>query len=302
LGKTFMRIAACSLGALLQGFHMLAGVVRLGCMPIRPKALLLSLAVGTCLLALPAAAAADVPHVVLPGETLTSVAKTDGLTIAAIAAANDISPNAELIVGEVLQIPAQTAATQATAATGTAAGHSYRLASATTTTTVTTPARATTTAATTTTTTAAPKAAVSSSDVPLPTPQYVSASEIAQIADADGVPAGLAEGIAWQESGWDNDVVSGIGAVGVMQIVPSTWTWIDDYLTPSDPLAPASALENVRGGVLLLHDLLGLTDGNESLAIASYYQGLSSVREHGMYADTKQYVADVLALSERFSG
>jgi N-acetylmuramoyl-L-alanine amidase len=286
---------------------MRAGVVRLGCMPIRPKALLLSLAVGTCLLALPAAAAADVPHVVLPGETLTSVAKTDGLTIAAIAAANDISPNAELIVGEVLQIPAQTAVTQATAATGTAGGHSYRLASATITTTsattVTTPARSTTAAATTTSRTAAPKAAVSStSAVPLPTAQYVSAAEIAQIADADGVPAGLAEGIAWQESGWDNDVVSGIGAVGVMQIVPSTWTWIDDYLTPSDPLAPASALENVRGGVLLLHDLLGLTDGNESLAIASYYQGLASVREHGMYADTKQYVADVLALSERFSG
>jgi len=273
-------------------------------MPIRPTAFVTSLLVATCLLALPAGAAADVPHVVLPGETLTSVAKTDGLTIAAIAAANNISPNAELIVGQILQIPAQTAATQATAATGTAAGHSYQLASDTTTSTatVTTPARTTTTAATTTTTTAAPKAAViSSSAVPLPTAQYVSAAEIAQIADADGVPAGLAEGIAWQESGWDNDVVSGIGAVGVMQIVPSTWTWIDDYLTPSDPLAPASALENVRGGVLLLHDLLGLTDDNESLAIASYYQGLSSVREHGFYPDTKQYVADVLALSARFS-
>jgi len=287
---------------------MRARVVRLGGMPVRPTAFTVSLVVGVCLMALPAAAAADVPHVVLPGETLTSVAKTDGLTIAAIAAANDISPNAELIVGQVLQIPAQTPATQATAATGTAAGHSYRLASDTTSSTTTTTSAATVTsptrtAATTTTTTAAPKAAViSSSDVPVPTAEHVSAAEIAQIADADGVPAGLAEGIAWQESGWNNDVVSGIGAVGVMQIVPSTWTWIDDYLTPSDPLAPASALENVRGGVLLLHDLLGLTDGNESLAIASYYQGLASVREHGFYPDTKQYVADVLALSERFSG
>jgi soluble lytic murein transglycosylase-like protein len=130
----------------------------------------------------------------------------------------------------------------------------------------------------------------------------VSAGEIASIADADGVPPGLAEGVAWQESGWNNDVVSGIGAVGVMQIVPSTWAWINQYLTPSEPLQPASAAENVRAGVLLLHDLLVVTDDNEPLAVASYYQGLASVRAHGMYRDTKQYVADVLALAGRFGG
>ena len=64
---------------------MRSRVVRLGDMPVRPTAFMVSLVVGVWLMALPAGAAADVPHVVLPGETLTSVAKTDGLTIAAIA-------------------------------------------------------------------------------------------------------------------------------------------------------------------------------------------------------------------------
>ncbi len=76
------------------------------------------------------------------------------------------------------------------------------------------------------------------------------------IADANGVPASFAEAIAWQESGWNNDEVSGAGAVGIMQIVPATWTWIDRYLTPSAPLGTASAAENIRAGVLLLHELL----------------------------------------------
>ncbi len=256
-------------------------------MPIRRTSLAVSLVIGVFVMALPAGAAAEVPHVVLPGESLTSVARADGLSIASLAAANDISPNAELIVGQILQIPALT---PYTAAKPTVA--------------VSTTATASTTATvsrTTVTTTAAPKAAVSTSGSgPYPTAQRVSAAEIAEIADADGVPPGLAEGIAWQESGWNNDVVSGIGAVGVMQIVPSTWSWIDQYLTPADPLAPASASENIRGGVLLLHDLLAVTGGNQELAVASYYQGLSSVREHGMYPDTQQYVADVLALAGRF--
>jgi soluble lytic murein transglycosylase-like protein len=278
------------------------------------------LVVAFLVMALPAAAAADVPHVVQPGETLTSVARIDGLSISAVAAANDLSPTAELIVGQVLEIPALTADTAAHSTgmeTDAAQSAAQRVVTSTSTASHTAAATDTdgdaddrtvttntvTSAATHTTTTVATKAPLStSSAAPQPTVEHVSAAEIAQIASAGGVPPGLAEGIAWQESGWNNDVVSGIGAVGVMQIVPTTWTWIDQYLTPSDPLGTASAAENVRGGVLLLHQLLALTDNNYTLAVASYYQGLASVRKYGLYADTKQYVADVLALASRFDG
>ena len=60
---------------------------------------------------LPASAAADYSHVVQRGETLTSVAAVDGLSIEAIAQANGISPQAELVAGQILLIPPQTAET-----------------------------------------------------------------------------------------------------------------------------------------------------------------------------------------------
>jgi N-acetylmuramoyl-L-alanine amidase len=240
---------------------------------------------------LPASAAADYSHVVQRGETLTSVAAVDGLSIEAIAQANGISPQAELVAGQVLLIPPQTAETSA----------------ATTTTTTTTVTQTVDTATETSTQTentpyTEPAIPSSSQGPPEPTQQLVSSGDIATIAAENGVPASLAEAIAWQESGWNNDEVSGIGAVGVMQIVPSTWNWIDQYLTPSTPLGTASAAENIRAGVLLLHELLAVTSDNYATAIAGYYQGLASVKAHGMYPDTRLYVDDVLALQQRFGG
>lgn len=229
----------------------------------------------------PAVASADYAHVVQPGETLTSVARVDGLSVATLAYANGISTNAELIAGKVLWIPPQSTTTAATSAQ-----------------TVTT-----TNPTTTTQSSAATAPAVSSSTAgadPQPTTERVSSDEIAAVADANGVPPALAEAIAWQESGWNNDEVSDVGAVGVMQIVPSTWSWIDHYLTPADPLGTWSATENVRAGVLLLHQLLDVTDGNQELAVAGYFQGLASIRQFGMYPSTRLYVADVEALERRF--
>jgi soluble lytic murein transglycosylase-like protein len=130
----------------------------------------------------------------------------------------------------------------------------------------------------------------------------VSASEVGSIANANGVPASLAQAIGWQESGFNNDLVSNAGARGVMQILPGTWDWIQRTLTAGTPLADASASSNVRGGVLLLHSLLQATGGDPAMAAAGYYQGLPSVQQNGMYSDTQQYVNSVMALRQRFGG
>ena len=87
-----------------------------------------------------------------------------------------------------------------------------------------------------------------------------------------------------------------------MQILPGTWQWIQNSLNPGPALAPASATDNVRGGVLLLHSLLNSTGGNPALAAAGYYQGLPSVERHGLYSSTQQYVNDVMSLAQRFGG
>jgi soluble lytic murein transglycosylase-like protein len=138
-------------------------------------------------------------------------------------------------------------------------------------------------------------------DPPYPTPERVTASQVGGIAAANGVPASLADAIAWQESGFNNDLVSNADARGVMQILPGTWTWIQHTLdTGGPPLAPASAADNVRGGVLLLHSLLNSTNGDPAMAAAGYYQGLPSVIQNGVYPSTQSYVHDVLSLERQF--
>jgi soluble lytic murein transglycosylase-like protein len=156
------------------------------------------------------------------------------------------------------------------------------------------------TAASATESQAAGVAEGSSGGPPYPTQQMVSSGEVASIAAANGVPASLAKAIAYQESGFNNEVVSSADARGVMQITPGTWSWIDETLAGPTPLAPASALDNVRGGMLLLRSLLQAAGGNEALAAAGYYQGLQSVLQEGMYPSTQQYVANIQGLQQQF--
>ena len=68
------------------------------------------------------------------------------------------------------------------------------------------------------------------------------------------------------------------------------------------PLGPASAVDNVRAGVLLLRSLLNSSGGDPALAAAGYFQGWSSVRQNGMLPSTQQYVNNVMALTPRFGG
>jgi hypothetical protein len=49
----------------------------------------------------------------------------------------------------------------------------------------------------------------------------------------------------------------------------------------------------------LLAHLLRRFDGDQRLAIAAWYQGERAVRERGLFTDTEQFVANVLALSGR---
>jgi LysM repeat protein len=210
-------------------------------------------------------------YVVRPGDTLSAIAAQAGTTVDQLAATNGISHRNFLLAGTTLTLP------------GGPGGGSQMVSTSS----------GTSSALTVPTTTG-------SGGPPYPTNQLVSSSEIASIANAEGVPPALAEAIAWQESGFNNSEVSNVGAVGVMQIVPNTWQWIGDHVA-TVPLQPASASDNVRAGVLLLHALLAQT-GSDSQAAAGYYQGLASIRRNGLYPSTQRYVASVMALVSRFGG
>ena len=58
--------------------------------------------------------------------------------------------------------------------------------------------------------------------------------------------------------------------------------------------------DNITAGVAFLDYLWRLTDGNVRRTLAGYYQGLQSVSDNGMYPSTKTYIANILALRDRF--
>jgi LysM repeat protein len=121
---------------------------------------------------------------------------------------------------------------------------------------------------------------------------------IVSTAKANGVDPSLALAISWQESGFNMRRVSVANAIGAMQVIPSTGAWISSVIGRRlDLLKPR---DNVTAGVVLLRILT--RSAGERTAVAGYYQGLKSVRERGMFPDTRQYVANILALKKRFSG
>ena len=109
-----------------------------------------------------------------------------------------------------------------------------------------------------------------------------------------GVDPSLARATAWMESGFQEDVVSNVGAVGVMQLLPETWRWVDQILLGT--VTPRTYDGNVRAGVRYLRWLLDEFGGDRRLALAGYYQGARAVRERGIFKDTKRYVTIILEL------
>jgi LysM repeat protein len=202
-------------------------------------------------------------YVVQPGDMLSAIAAANGFSVDRLAALNGLSPTRVLLAGSTLSLGGSTATATPVA-------------------------------------TATPGA--SSTAGPQPTAEMVSPSDVGQVAAANGVSPSLAEAIGYQESGFNNGLISSSGATGVMQIEPGTWNYIGQNLATPPPLSPYSAQDNIRGGVLLLRSLLDQAGGDPALAVAGYYQGLASVRANGISADTQRYVNDVMALRARFGG
>jgi N-acetylmuramoyl-L-alanine amidase len=122
---------------------------------------------------------------------------------------------------------------------------------------------------------------------------------IERTARANGWNPAIVKAIAWQESGWSSTQVSHAGAVGVMQVMPATGQFISTHLVGRD-LDLHDPEDNVLAGVVYLQHLWERTDGDIEQTLAGYYQGLRSVSVNGRYQDTDRYIANVLALRERF--
>jgi soluble lytic murein transglycosylase len=81
-----------------------------------------------------------------------------------------------------------------------------------------------------------------------------------------------------EESRYDPEALSYVGAKGLMQVMPPTQTWIAEQLgediSPGDAFTPEA---NIRMGAWFFHFLLDYFDGDLDLAIAGYNAGAASV-------------------------
>jgi hypothetical protein len=122
-------------------------------------------------------------------------------------------------------------------------------------------------------------------------PQDVSALHdlIDQIASEQGVETHLVHSVIRTESNYNANAVSPKGALGLMQLIPSTARRFG-VLNAFDPS------ENIRGGVRYLRFLLDYYQGDYPKTIAAYNAGEAAVdRYNGIppYAETQNYVYQV---------
>ncbi len=193
-------------------------------------------------------------HVVVPGDSLWSIADQAGVELADLLAANDLDAAAPIVPGQQLVIPGR-------ASDPAAAGKL--------------PAELT------------------------GDPERLALAGMFDTwSDHYGVPRSLLKALAWFESGWNNELESSAGAIGIGQVLPITADFVSDVLLGVE-LDPTDSEENIRISARYLRYLLDET-GDVRLAVASYYQGLTATRRHGIYQSSLFYVDGILALRSRF--
>jgi hypothetical protein len=200
-------------------------------------------------------------YTVRPGDTATGLAVRFHAWTAELVAHNHLGPGAGLTVGEQIEIPVVTAAVprdhQARSRRHTQAPPEKKAAQVS---------------------------------------RHQVRRAIVRASRQQGVDPQLSLAVSWQEAGWRMHHVSSAGAVGAMQVLPSTAKWMELYV--GRDLHPWRMRDNVATGVTLL-DVLAAETVSRARQVGAYYQGLGAVRRHGLYDDTRAYVDNVLAIKHR---
>lgn len=217
-------------------------------------------------------------YVVRPGDTLWAISRANGITVSQLAAANNMNPNDILAIGRDLYIPRSGSSPSVGGSPGRSANPRTFCASF-----------------------------VPSGGPVGVLPQLLadSPSRLAlqplyvKWANYYGLSLPLLEAIGWQESGWQQNVVSSVGAVGAGQIMPGTAAFISRYLI-GRPMNIHSVSDNIRMSAAFLAFLADTEGNNRCETIAAYYEGPLNLAQYGVFPVSQSYVASVEALIPRF--
>ena len=123
-------------------------------------------------------------------------------------------------------------------------------------------------------------------------------SLITKYADKNGLDEDFVKAVINQESGFNPNATSHCGAMGLMQLMPST----------AQGLGVTNAYDaeqNIQGGTKYLKGLMDRFGNDKSLALAAYNAGPNAVKKYGgipPYAETQNYVKKVLSKYDTYKG
>ena len=133
-------------------------------------------------------------------------------------------------------------------------------------------------------------------------PTSVSRSEIdnliSKYADKNGLDEDFVKAVINQESGFNPNATSHCGAMGLMQLMPST----------AQGLGVKNAYDaeqNIEGGTKYLKGLMDRFGNDKQLALAAYNAGPNAVKKYGgipPYQETQNYVKKVLSKYDTYKG